>query len=70
MLLLASDFDLIFVPETWHHSDLCDCLLLTNSSYTLIRYDRSDKFGGVAIVLKNHLSTVRIDSIFSTMHHH
>lgn len=51
ILLLTSDFDLIFVTETWLHSDINDSLLLSNSSYSLIRKDRPDKFGGVAIYL-------------------
>ena len=61
ILLLASDFDLIFVTETRLHSAITDSLLLSNSSYTLIRKDRPDKFGGVAILVKHGLKTVCID---------
>ena len=61
ILLLASDFDLIFVTETWLHSAITDSLLLSKSSYTLIRKDRPDKYGGVAIFVKHGLKTVCID---------
>ena len=40
---------------------ITDSLLLSNSSYTLIRKDRLDKFGGVAIFVKHGLKTVCID---------
>ena len=58
-----NDFDLIFVTETWLHSDINDSLLLLNSSYSLIRKDRPDKFGGVAIFVKHCLKIVPIDPI-------
>ena len=63
ILLLASDFDLIFVIETWLHSDINDSLLLSNSSYSLIRKDRPDTCDGVAIFVKHCLKIVRIDPI-------
>ena len=57
-----------------YHSDINDSLLLSNFSYSLIRKDRPDKFGGMTIFVKHCLTncTYWSHSIFSTawMYHY
>ena len=44
--------DIFCVCETWLSSDLPDSLLCTDS-YTVIRYDRGSRGGGVALFFRN-----------------
>ena len=41
MLLNSSEYDIIFVNESWMHSDFSDSLMIPNSIYTVFRKDSS-----------------------------
>ena len=61
MLLNSAKYDIIFVTETWLHSDFPDSLLLPNHVYHIFRKDRGGGYGGVAIFVKNSLKAVFVD---------
>ena len=56
----SSDFDVIFVTESWLRHDFPDALLLSNTAYDLFRKDRPDGYG-VAVFLRNTLEVVSFD---------
>ena len=71
-LLQSSDFDVIFVTESWLRHDFPDSLLLSNTAYDLFRKDRPDGYGGVAVVsfdllpIYSSLERVAFDLVYST----
>ena len=58
MLLNSAKYDIIFVTETWLHSDFPDSLLLPNYVFRKVR---GGGYGGVAIFVKNSLKAVFVD---------
>ena len=60
-LLQSAAFDLIFTTESWLRNDLPDSIVLSKTAYTLLRKDRPDGYGGVAVFLSNVLKFVVID---------
>ena len=61
MLLNSSEYNIIFVTESWPRSDFSDSLLLPNSIYAIFRKDRGDGYGGVAVFVKTSLRAVHVD---------
>ena len=58
LLLHSYDFDIIFITESWLNGDLSDSLLLSGSSYYILRKDRYDGYGGVLVFIQNSLKVV------------
>ena len=58
LLLHSNDFDIIFFTESWLNGDLSDSLLLSGSSYYILRKDRYDGSGGVLVFIQNSLKVV------------
>ena len=56
-ILNSSNFDLIFISETWLTSKIFDHLIISNFSYKIVRLDRhSSRGGGVAIIIHHKLA--------------
>lgn len=47
--------DIVIITETWLHSEVVDTEIVP-PGYTIVRHDRSGRGGGVAIVVKNHIT--------------
>lgn len=50
--LLSSDYDIIFLTETWAHSGIADHELF-DDRYVVFRRDRQSRGGGVLVAVKN-----------------
>ena len=51
--------DVFCVTETWLHHDMPDSLLCP-SGYSVVRYDRNTKGGGVALFIHNYFEFNRV----------
>lgn len=60
-LLLSEDPHVVCITETWLNSDVSsDCIV--PPGYTMLRWDRDSRGGGVAIIVKSSLSVSTITS--------
>jgi len=50
-LLYSNQIDILFITESWLHSDIPDGLLDPNSKYNVVRHDRPDQRGGGACIM-------------------
>lgn len=48
--------DIVLLVETWLHSQIHSSFLYGNLPYNIVRKDRNSKGGGVAILLRDHLT--------------
>jgi len=62
-LLYFSNYDLIFITETWLNKDVSCSLLDPNSAFTVIRNDRNDARGGGVCALIRKCSSYRVLSV-------
>ena len=61
----ATEFDIICITETWLNETINDNSLYLKGYLPIIRKDRQDGYGGVAMYVKNNLATRRRDDIAS-----
>ncbi|GMT00001.1 hypothetical protein PENTCL1PPCAC_22175, partial [Pristionchus entomophagus] len=56
--------DIIFLTETWLSNKIPSSLIIGSLPYTVIRFDRTSRGGGVSIILRDHIafSTVSLPS--------
>ncbi|KAF8386575.1 hypothetical protein PRIPAC_75717, partial [Pristionchus pacificus] len=54
--LMSSQPDIVFLTETWLSAKIPSSLIIGSLPYTVIRFDRSSRGGGVCILLRDYLS--------------
>jgi len=60
-VLYDENFDMVFVTETWLHTDVSSGLLDPKSKYVILRKDRNGKGGGVCAFVKRNINVMTID---------
>jgi hypothetical protein len=60
-IISSSNFDLIFITETWLTENFENSFLLNNTSYSIMRHDRAtQKGGGVACIYKKLVTPIPV----------
>lgn len=55
------NFDIVALSETWLSTDIPNDLIMFQNNYNIVRKDRSDRGGGVAVFYKNNLRVEKLN---------